>query len=252
MKSIIPTAEDRFLLARAEDLRARAMRGIPGNYSVFLDPRQGMLLMQMLGKSGVQLQLWGGYPDAERCVLAVEPDLVPQPESFPIVCLELNWQQESTLTHRDFLGAFLSLGLKRETLGDILVRPGRAQCFCLPPAAGLILNELHTVGRVSVTVRESLYDEMHFAPRFEVLQGTVASLRLDCVIAMVLHLSREKAVAAVRGKKVQVNGLVSEAPALSLAEQDTFSVRGFGKFRLSEIGGSTKKGRLHITVLKFQ
>ena len=37
-----------------------------------------------------------------------------------------------------------------------------------------------------------------------------------------------------------------------MEEGDVFSVRGFGKFRLKEIGGLTKKGRIRICVEKYK
>ena len=142
--------------------------------------------------------------------------------------------------------------LARETVGDILIADGIAQVFVCVPAASVILQELHQIGRVGVTVTEDDPVCLSAETAYLLIEGSVASLRADAITALVTKQSREKAVLLIRQGRLTCRHAVINAPAAPLQVGDVFSIRGYGKFRLAEDGGLTRKGRHHITIQKYQ
>lgn len=161
------------------------------------------------------------------------------------------------LDHRSFMGAVLALGLSRDTVGDIIVRDGReAIIFTVRAAAELLLSQppvLTYVGRDKVRL-----SEIHIPPDFEPhreyvpVSAVVASARLDAVVAGLAGISREKAKCAVARGDVALNSVSELRPDFTVCEGTVVSVRGFGKFRIKALGGSTRSGRLKLAALKFK
>ena len=135
--------------------------------------------------------------------------------------------------------------------GEILVGEDHAVLFCIPTAAGVIERELSRVGRVGVQVQTGFQEPLPPAFSLEYHSGTVSSMRLDCVVAMMLNLSREKSAALIEGGQVNLNFLEEQRCACQLRQGDILSVRGHGRFVVWEIGSSSKKGRLHLTVGRY-
>ena len=151
----------------------------------------------------------------------------------------------------DFLGSFMGMRLKREAVGDIVVSEGIAQAFVTQVAARLITSETVKIGRVGVKITGDRPFELEQAQQYKEISGTVASLRLDCVVAMAANISREKSAALIRSDKVEVNHFLPSGISHELREGDVLSIRGSGRFILSGIGGETKKCRVHINLRKF-
>ena len=215
----------------------------------FLSEEEAAFLNSLQKK---EVMFFGGSVNAERVFLGAFPENIPKSEkAFPIKALALNYRKQKNLTHRDFLGSVLALGIKREAVGDILIEDGRAVLFVSSAVAPLILSELKTVGREGVTVTEGADERLPEAERREQAVFTVSSLRLDCVIAAVFSLSRNSATEFIQQKLVRVNSIVAEKPTKQIFEGDKISLRGKGKFTLKLLNGETKKGRLKIIVEKY-
>lgn len=221
-------------------------------YMGFLDERQQELCEAQLAKSGWLKHLFfGGHALAERKVLAVYLDDVPAQQSFPVCCIKITAPQGTVLVHRDCLGALLGLGLRRELVGDILPDGPHAYAFVLKQAEGPITQELREVGPVKVkTVSCSP------PPQLAVAQGqsstfSVASLRLDAILAGALKIGREAAVELVRSGRVQINHQLCTSVSATLAEKDQITVRGVGRVGVDQVGGLSKKGRVFITCIKY-
>ena len=148
---------------------------------------------------------------------------------------------ERALTHRDYLGALLSLGIKRECLGDILPCPNGAYVFALPRIAPLLLEDLTSVGRCAARVRTASSEALPPIPQPEEKTASVASLRLDAVLAAMLHVSRA----------VDVNHVTMSSALSEVYENDRFSVRGYGKYRLCGTGARSRKGRTFVSYLEY-
>lgn len=231
-------------MARTEDL-IRQRRGGSARFSAFLDPRQQTLAAAVAERAGVYYAFNGGYDGAERKMLGVSEDFVP--ERFPICVLTVEGYEP--FGHRDLLGALMHLGIARETLGDLLVSGKSAAVFAQPNAARVIRNELLRVGRTSVSVSEG--GEAVASDDGEEVTGTVASMRLDAVLSLALRVSREKAQELVRSGCVERNHAPCSSVSQSLAEGDVLSVRGSGRIRLESVGGESRKGRQYVHLIVY-
>ena len=247
------TQEDRFFLARVEEAFSGAEEKCVSKFTAFLDGRQQLLVQQAAKRSGYNnYLLCGGLPEGEgeneRRMLGCFPYYEePSPQAFPILPLTFLYRAEDKLTHRDFLGSFMALDLKRETVGDILVEEGRCVSFFQPQAAQVVLGEITKIGRVGVKVQKGFDGPAPALYRTRAEEGVVSSLRLDCLVALACKVSREKAQQLVRAGLVTLCWQICTDTSVPAQAGDVFSVRGFGKFRLEQVGNVTKKGRFHLT-----
>lgn len=247
--------EERTLMRHAEDLARTAMaRGI-ARYSSFLSDREQALCEAAMNRAGCEgWRFWGGYDGAERAVLCIEPeDTWEQP---PIACVQITCRRvgEAALpAHKDYLGSLMGLNVKREGIGDILPNDTGAHVFALEPIAKLICEELLEVGRISVscTMPEPEQWPVAATTQRELKTATVASLRLDAVLAAMLHCSRGQAAELIRVGRVEINHVAAGSPGAAVYRQDIFTVRGKGRFELVDLPGKSKKDRQIISFYQF-
>ena len=249
--------KDRVPLAQILDKLTAMERTGTVTSTVFLSERQRVLTEQMLAELHSPSHVFfGGYADAERCVAVFLPEWAEdEPAVYaPLAYIRATWSEKAgaRLGHRDFLGALMGAGIRRETVGDIL--PGDTSCdmIVLQSVAPYLMQNFTSAGRVALSLSEITAKDLQ-APERErkLIHDTVASLRLDSVIGAGFGLSREKASALIRTGHVELNGLVCEKPDRQLSGGETMSARGFGKFRLCAEMHTTKKGRMGITIEKY-
>ena len=249
------TQPDKLFFAKLADMVSRCDRDYAPVFSSFFDERQCVEaeLWCRANAGSLKYLLWGGYDGARRKMLAVYPDYLGDEvkELFPMKCLTFTYREEDKLTHRDFLGSFMAQMLRREVIGDIVADAGIAQTLVTDIAAETITASVTKIGRVGVKVTDSRKFELENAQKYQDMSGTVASLRLDCVVSLAARISREKAAELIRTDRVDVNHTTAVSISKELSEGDILSVRGCGRFILSGINGETKKGRIHIILKKF-
>ena len=202
----------------------------------------------------VSYRLFGGYEHAERQIAAFLPDALSYNYDFPVVSLKIRPLQKKfaeDLSHRDYLGALLNLGVDRSKSGDILIGEKEAIFFCEEGIAPFLQQELSRVRHTPVRVEPADPDEIQVTERTERLRGTVNTVRLDSVISVALKSSRSSLVSLIEEGKVFVNGRLVTSNGCQLKENDLISVRGFGRFRLLSFEGQTKKGRCVIEIEKY-
>lgn len=194
----------------------------------------------------------GGYPYAERQVLVFGYD-----ETYmdcPIRALKITVKTGigKILTHRDFLGALLGLGLKRETIGDIILKTFGAYVLVTEEMAEFIRCHLTGIGRYhKIEVEEIPFNQMEIEPpKFKECLTTVSSLRIDVIFAAAFNLSRAEVTKYLQNDKGKLNGISAKTSQL-MKVGDVGTLRGYGKIRLAAVGGTTKKDRLHITIEKY-
>ena len=244
---------DKLLLSRMDDFIMKASEKYTTQYSHFLDERQALLCTQYLkSRMCSNYMLWGGHENAERAVLGIFADFEdPENEAFPIAALTFTYRKEDQLSHRDFLGALMNLMIKRESIGDILVGEGLAVVFIQRKLASLVINEVTKIGRTGVKIQEDTPLGLPEGKGFVDLSGTVSSLRLDCIISLITKLSREKAADLIKSGSVSVMFSPCEDITFQVEQGTKISIRGYGRFILAELGGHSKKGRLHVTCKKY-
>ena len=201
-------------------------------------------------------RLEGGCEAADRVVARFgNPEELGYEVPFPIVCVHIEPVAQKfadALSHRDFLGALMNLGIERSTIGDIKVGESQAYLFCLDSIAGFICENLSQVKHTSV--RCSLTENIGEIPREQPLAVgiQVQSLRADAVVAKVYNMSREKSLELFRAGKVYVDGRLCENNSRQLISGETVNARGYGKFVLAGETRETKKGKLAVDVLLYR
>ena len=245
--------QERLLLGRVWDKYDQCRRRNLPVCTEFLSPQEQAAaerLLHMLG-AAEGWAFWGGYEGAERRQLHFLPDWQEGPEETAIRALRCTYY-ESGLTHRDFLGSLMALGLTREKIGDILVAERSADVLVSASVADHLLREWSSAGRTALHVAEIDPAELTVpVQQTKLLRDTVSSLRLDSVLSVGFSTSRGKAAEVIAAGRVQLNWADCQKPDRLLREGDVISVRGAGKCRLTEVGGLTKKGRVFITVERY-
>lgn len=240
--------ELKLLTSKIADLGRLCLKNSYPAFSKFLDEVQ-YAYVSGIKSPGCSYVAYGGYTDAQRVVLGCFPDGYYDKndfeEMFPLCTLELLPSDCEGLTHRDYLGSLMGLGIRRECLGDIVLFEKGAYLVCLEDIAAFVLTNCDKIGKASVTVHRC--ENVVIPPRkLERRSITAASDRIDCIIAGVVGCSRIGAEVLIRTGKVFINGFEAENGAKKLKSGDKVSVRGFGKFVYLGENGSTKKGRLKI------
>lgn len=247
--------ENKFLESRILDLAEASEKHYTPKFTMFLDERQSHEageIIKRLHYDG-RFMKFGGYGGALRVMLGCFPKYSELCEDeFPVtpVCFKF---RKGTVGHRDVLGSLMALNIKRESVGDILIYEddGEAVAFLSSAVVPVVLDEIKKIGSEGVLV--SVPEGRRFVrlERFEEIEGTAASLRLDCILALALKQSREKTSALIRSSGVDLNYNKEFSPSKELHEGDVFSVRGYGKFIFHKIGGTSKKNRIFVIIKKY-
>lgn len=244
--------DDKQLIAQLNDGIGLCLTRQKPYFMPFMSERKQALLLSELKKAYFDNYLFfGGYGNSERKMLGLFFD-EPSESSFPISAIEFSFRKCDKLTHRDFLGSLMSLGIERETVGDILVEDGRAVVFVKTELSDYVKSQISKVGRIGVKVADADLSKLPQGRGFEEKTYIVSSLRLDNIVAAVCKLSREKTRTVIMSDSVCVNFEETKNVSLNLKEDDVFTIRGKGKFVLKSILGTTGKGRIRISVIHYK
>lgn len=189
---------------------------------------------------------FGGFDDAERKMLCFLPEYPVSDDDFGISVLDVSVKK--TLSHRDYLGALMSLGIKRDNIGDIIVGENGAQIIIKNEISNFLLSNLSKAGHVPLDCKIIPFNELRVSEiKFKEFSKTVASLRIDCVVSAVFNLSRTQSSVAVNSGLVFVNGREISKSSFEVSAGDKITLRRSGKAIVSETGRFTKKGRIVIS-----
>ena len=230
--------KDEFFIKRIRELANLSYQRDIVTFSDFLNLNEQNIINDRKNQMpGVVMECFGGYEQAERQMVAFQPD-----------ALYYNWD----LTHRDFLGAVLNLGIERAVIGDILVQKHTAWIFCHEKIADYIIENLTRVRHT--TMKLSMVDNPEHIPEpeFQEINGTCASVRLDALIGLAFQTSRNSMVPFIEGGQVFVNGKLITSNGYEPKDGDIISVRGRGRFRYEGVSRQTKKGRNSVKLLRYQ
>lgn len=225
-------------------------------FTNFLDLAALNTLHQILPTlARVPFTLFGGAEGCERKILRVgSEELCGYEEPFPIACVMIapaSLRFAEKLTHRDYLGALMNLGIERELLGDIIVREEGAYLFCVERIAPYLAEGITQVRRT--TVRCRMLDSVPEGELFKTERMTVqlASVRLDALIGHIYRLSRAEAQALILHGKVFADGRECGDASYSPKNGEIISVRGYGRVRYMGVDSISKKGKCNIAVERY-
>lgn len=252
------TKDDKMLLASAEDKFRQCAQGYMVTNTGFLDLRQRGLVEILCGQlsrgeKDVEYRFFGGYEEAERTLCLFLPDYAMIEDSHPLTVIRAeSFSKGKPLTHRDYLGSLTALGIRREMIGDILTRDEGADIIVMEEIAGFLLLNYGKAGRTPLKLTQVPLRELRI-PEAQVKRqkDTVASLRLDNVIASAFSLSRAKAAEAIRMGLVFLNSMQMEKTDAQVKEGDKLVLRGKGKAYLREVGQKTRKDRIFIITERY-
>ena len=247
------SGDERILFAKCLDKAVQAEVNHEKVLGDFCDPGQMSALRALFRKRGgdVGLFAFGGFEQAERLRLCFSRcDWEPTPEAFRLAVMRLIPRARAAdLDHRSVLGAVMSLGIKREKIGDIVVFEGYA-CVVLDETLAEQAT-LAAVGKEAVTVDLVDTEFLHgFVPEVEIASVTVASLRLDAIIAAVFRLSRSQSAESITKGLVKVNHAQVTDTSRAIKSGDVISMRGHGRVTLGNILGKTQKGRIRAEIIR--
>lgn len=256
------TKEQKLFYAKLDDLEKRSRGGVVC-HSSFMTPSETFKAEKYFEAKGNRDKIcfFGGYFAAQRKQIFLLPeylsfsvdemnifDMIDSDFDEAIVALKICGSGFRTLSHRDYLGSILALGIEREKLGDICITDNHsAIVFCSSEVADFLLYELSTIGNDKVKVEKISVDKnMDSMQKYQSFTDTVASERLDCVVASLFNLSREKAQNLIKGGFVEFNYETASKSDSKVEKDDIISARGYGKFIIRDISQATKKGRLRL------
>ena len=255
IEKIAHSPEDRVLLAKVWDkIQAGIRRDIPAS-TCFLSPRE-LEMTRFLFGDVPGLYAFGGYEEAERKMLVYLPEYLEEAslleEDSPVVCLRATYYEADPLSHRDFLGALMGAGIARETVGDICVGSGSCDFFVTAEIAPYLLQNFTSAGRTKLHLEQIPLPQANIPePEVKELKDTMASLRLDSVIASGFRIGRSLAAQYVNAGKAAIDGLPCEKPDKTVSEGAKISVRGLGKIKLHAVNGKTKKDRISVIIHRY-
>jgi len=259
------TDDQELFRARLDDLTAVSMNNYTPSFTKFLDGRQLVSTLEYLSKykNDILAVKYGGFTCAERCIVGIFPRSIYEYavgneaelyDLFEISALNIKGSGYRKFTHRDFLGSVLSLGIKRDTIGDIFVDEEKTDAFVVVTSAmsAFIADSLEYIANDKVKVRQIEIRELpELKQDFSVISGTVASFRLDCVLSLAIGQSREKAKRLIEAKLVSVDHAEELKCDAEIEQGMLLSVKGTGRFRVDSLGDVTKKGRNRIVIHKM-
>ncbi len=245
--------EEAIFLSHLLDLVALCEKRFSPQFTLFADERKLMLAQKLFaGEAFSNYRFFGGCADAERKIICVYPEYnEPTDSDFPIKTVKFSYRKQDKITHPQILGTIMSLGIKRELVGDIIVSDGEAFVFFSEKGAFLACG-IEKIGRVGVKAEITENTGLERQEEFTEISASVASMRLDCILSAAAKLSREKSSALIKNEGIFVNHVNIFSPNHILKDGDVFSVRGKGKFILSDKNERSRRGKNFIVLKKYK
>lgn len=248
--------DEKLLLAKVLDQADLSLRKHIVSFSDFLSPTETAKACDILKKvNDISFLAFGGYNESERNMISVFPDYFTEEDIiFPISAVEIKYNAKfsSGLSHRDYLGSILGLGIERAKLGDIVVTDNSAICFVESGIVDYIVSGLDRVGRTKVDTKIiEINDDIVPQKKMVTRSITVVSLRADVVFGAVFGESRSSIQQLISSERASINWLPVKSSSVSVNEGDVLSLKGGGRGVLLSVNGETKKGRISITIGKY-
>ena len=250
--------EDKILIAKVMDKLKFAENRNRIESTDFLDLREQAIVKEMLElRKSSNYKSWGGYADAERNIIVFSNNLeyIKQEEINNLLSIiritlpnNLNGQYE----HRIYLGGLMKLGIRREKIGDIIVRKDSADIIVKSDLAEYLKNNLQGLTRFQKSNIEikNIEELIYIKPEKQVIKINVPSMRLDCIVGELARCSRNDANKYLEEERVFVNFKEEIRSSKNVNEGDFITIRGKGRFKISKILGTTKKGRISLEIEK--
>ncbi len=249
--------EEELLRKRLIELANKAFTQNIYTYTHFLNEYEQSIYQEMQKElSFADSHLEGGHEYFTRAVAVFgSEEMFGYQGEIPLACARISPvfdKYAEKLSHRDYLGAMMHLGIERHQLGDILLDEKGAYIFCFAHIGKLLEEQLLKVKHTQVSVQLVIWEESGWEQKFKEKEGFVASMRLDVLISLAFGLSRKTSSQLIQKQRVFVNGKLLMGGDDKRRADDVISVRGYGKFKIGELGKKSKKGRQLVKLHIFQ
>lgn len=250
--------EDKLLIAKLLDKIKLVDARNRFDNTDFLDLSQKYLLEDILNKRKVSnYKFFGGYEQAERTMLFLFPDTNQNNKMFEqvmsIIRITLPKELWGTFEHRTYLGALMKLGVKREKVGDILVRDDGADIVVASSIENFVLNNLTNLKRFqkSKIERVNISEIQYVEKPKQIYKINVPSMRLDAIVGELAKVSRNDANTYIEQERVFVNFKLELRKSIQVEEGTIITIRGKGRFTIAQILGQTRSNRINLEVEKW-
>lgn len=259
--------EDKLLLAKICDRARQCADNSMITNSVFLDMRERSVVASSRIDGGAKMIFYGGFEDAERTVAVFLPEYIDAsdlpglfdyfeacPDDDPISIIEIEKDKFSPqLSHRDYLGALMGLGIKREMTGDIIVNENGCKMAVLEKIAPFIVENLDKAGRGTLRARVIPSSKARKGEKSVGIPDsfTVSSMRLDSIVKNAFRVSRGDACTAIESGLVFVNDLECTKPDKKITDGDKVVFRRKGRIIIKDCLSVSKKGRVIVEIIRF-
>ncbi len=242
--------DNKILISHLNDLISSVKKGRKYAFSSFLNVDQLSCAYSILRSTDINYFVFGGYDDAERCIVGFGCDDAPEDYCFPISKVSFSLKNNLSINHRNVLGSLMSLGIKRECIGDILFKENVCYIFVDSKIEEFLLMNFNSVSSMHIEL-DIVTDKIDFTKEFEQKYITVSSLRLDCIVGELANKSRKVSAELIESGMTYLNSIQCQKKDKVVSCGDIISIRRIGKFKIEDIGGYTKKNRLKVNILKY-
>ena len=238
--------EELFLRNKFLDLARNAYFKNIVTYSMFLNLNE-QTIFETIQKDlpNIRHVMFGGYSETERRIVCFCCDNIPEFDMLEYIKISpVNKKFADELTHRDFLGALMNLGIERHMVGDICIADNTAHIITFKSMSETIISELTTVKHTKVVLEIESADELKSVNRMEYKKINIPSERLDSIIGSIYNISRSKVNLYIDAGKVFINSKQCFSHSSKIKSGDIITVRGLGRAKFLGISALSKKGRL--------
>ena len=246
--------DEKLQISKIQDLFTLCDKYCEPRFSDFLDGgEQAIIQDNVTFPCDFNIVSYGGFDDAEKKIIGVfpqwnEPDL----SEFPMVCLKIEGGLTRKLTHRDYMGTILSLGITPNKLGDIVVNDGFAYVFLHNDIAEYVSQNLNKIGNQGVKVSVfSDFNSIHIQREYKIFGAVCSAPRLDAIVGAAANISRAQSSTLISNGKVKINHREITKVSEAVKEGDLLSIRGYGRFIVVSFDSLTRKNRMHITFKQY-
>lgn len=245
-------ADGKFFQAMMEDAAALCDRRNAPVFTHFLTEEEQGIAVAVMKAARAQFLLYGGCEDAERRMLGIFPPYEePDTALFPMDSVTAEYRASERLEHRAVLGTLMAQGIERNCIGDILIENGRCVFFCRNTVTRALIDSIDKMGGTGVRLRRGHEQPLPAAHSFRDITDTVASARLDCLVAALAGTGRGQAEQMITAGEVMLNSVPCKKVSQTVRGGDKLTVRGKGKFIIDDISEVTRKGRLILSARKY-
>ncbi len=255
--------DDRLFIAKFLDKLELSQKRNDIETTDFLDMHQSSLVKKLIKTNEYRrCVIYGGYEGAERECVIIYPEKLEMlfvNEKFDFNCMfqiiriTLSDELIGKYTHKIYLGAIIKVGVKREKIGDILVRMNGADIIVKKEISEYLCNNLCGLNRFEKCyISIERVEDLKVTPvKKQTSTIIISSMRADSIVSEMVKTSRSKILEIIKQERVFVNGELLTKNSKSLREGDSITVRGKGRYKINKVVNTTKKGNLVLEIEKY-